>query len=101
MNVPMTMSEAVCLAVQDGYTHTFKAEATGLRCLETGDRFGSSEVTIVGHQRFEGPSNPGDSAALYRVETSTGLRGMIVDAYGTYADEHLAEFLRATPVNEY
>jgi len=24
----------------------------------------------------------------------------IVDAYGAYADEHLAEFLRAVPVDE-
>ena len=41
-----------------------------------------------------------DNAALYRVETATGLRGTIVDAYGTYADEHLADFLRAVPVDE-
>jgi hypothetical protein len=100
MNVPITLSEAVDHAVQDGFTYTFKAEATGLRCLQTGDRFDPSEVTIVGHERFEGASSAGDNAALYRVETSNGLRGTIVDAYGADADQHLAEFLRATPVDE-
>lgn len=100
MSTPATLSEAVNHAVQDGYTYTFKAEASGLRCLQTGDRFGPSEVTIVGHERFEGPSSADDNAALYRVETETGLRGTIVDAYGAYADEYLAEFLRATPVDE-
>ena len=100
MSTPATLSEAVDHAVKEGYTHTFKAEATGLRCLQTGDRFDSNDVTIVGHERFEGPSSEDDSAALYRIETNTGLRGTIVDAYGTYADEHLAEFLRAVPIDE-
>ena len=100
MGAPATLSEAVDHAVKDGYTNTFKAEATGLRCLQTGDRFDPAEVTIVGHERFEGASSAGDNAALYRVETSTGLRGTIVDAYGVYADEFLADFLRQVPVDE-
>lgn len=100
MSAPATLREAVDHAMKAGYTHTFKAETTGLRCLQTGDRFQPNEVTIVGHERFEGESSEGDSAALYRVETSSGLRGTIVDAYGTYADEHLAEFLREVRVDE-
>jgi len=100
MNTPATLREAVDEAVKEGYSHTFKAEATGLRCLQTGDRFGPGEVTIVGHRRFEGESSEDDSAALYRIETDGGIRGTIVDAYGTYADEHLAEFLRGVNVNE-
>lgn len=100
MNAQPTLRDAVDQAVRDGYTHTFKAEATGLRCLETGERFGPEDVTIVGHRRFEGPSSEDDSAALYLVETATGVQGTIVDAYGTYADEHLAEFIRGVRVEE-
>lgn len=100
MNAPGTLRDAVDEAVKDGYTHTFKAEITGLRCLQTGDRFGPDEITIVGHRRFEGQSSEEDSAAVYLVETDTGLKGTIVDAYGTYADEHLAEFIRGVRVVE-
>lgn len=101
MNAPPTLREAVDHAVRDGFTSTFKAETTGLRCLQTGDRFQPGDVTIVGHERFEGESSEDDSAALYLIETASGLRGTIVDAYGTYADEHLAEFLREVRVDEY
>lgn len=100
MSTPTTLREAVDKAVREGFNHTFKADPQGLRCLETDERFQPANVTIVAHDRFEGESSEDDSSALYRVETSSGLRGMIVDAYGTYADEHLAEFLRATRIDE-
>jgi hypothetical protein len=94
------LREAVDLAVKNGFNHTFKAEPTGLRCLETDKVFEPADVKIVGHDRFEGPSSEDDSAALYKIETTSGLKGTVVDAYGTYADEHLAEFLQRVRVEE-
>jgi hypothetical protein len=35
-------------------------------------------------------------SVLYAVETNDGTKGTILDAYGTYADANLGEFLKKT-----
>ena len=89
-----TMSERIEAARRDGYTHSFKAEVGGLRVLETDEMLRPDQVTILRYDRFEGPSSEDDEETLYYIETTTGLRGTLVDAYGTYADEHVANFIR-------
>jgi hypothetical protein len=48
--------------------------------------FGSDDLTIVEHYRFEGISDPDDSSVVYALEAPTGLKGVLVDAYGPYAN---------------
>jgi hypothetical protein len=97
---PKTLRQAFDAALSEGYTHTFKAEADVLRCLETGERLRPAQVKIVHHERFEGPSSEDDEEVLYLIESDTGLRGTLVDAYGTYADTALGEFLCKARVEE-
>ena len=95
-----TMSEMIESAKQDGFTHSFKAEPGGLRVLETNELLRPDQVTIVHYERFEGPSSEDDKEALYYIETTAGLRGILVDAYGTYADENVANFIRKVDVED-
>jgi hypothetical protein len=36
--------------------------------------------------RFEGMTSPDDSAILFAISSSQGVKGLLVDAYGMYAD---------------
>lgn len=55
--------------------------------VTAGDRtFKSDDLTIVEHHRFEGMSDPDDSSVVYALEASNGLKGVLVDAYGAYAN---------------
>ena len=94
-----TLRESLAAAERDGYTHSFKAEPGGLRVLGTDEVFQPNQVTILGHERFEGPSSEDDEETLYFIETTTGMRGTLVDAYGTYADENVANFIRKVDVD--
>lgn len=94
-----TMREVIEAAQHEGYTHSFKAEPRGLRVLETDELLRPDQVTILHHERFEGPSSEDDEETLYFIETTTGLRGTLVDAYGTYADEYVANFIRKVDVD--
>ncbi len=42
-------------------------------------------MEVVEFYRFEGASNPDDNSILYAIETSDGLKGLLVDAYGAYS----------------
>ena len=76
-----------------GFGEHFSVENGELHGLETGTTFAASEVSISERHRFEGISDPDDMAILYAIETDTGLRGTLTDAYGVYADPQVGYFI--------
>ena len=77
------MAEAVEGLRGRGFTSDFTVAGD----VTAGDRtFKSDDLTIVEHHRFEGMSDPDDSSVVYALEASNGLKGLLVDAYGAYAN---------------
>lgn len=93
---PYMKSLSTCLnkVVKDGYTEDFKVTEKGLEALSNGKIFQANDVKIVNFFRFEGTSNPEDEAVLYVLETSSGLKGTLVDAYNIYSDDLVASFIK-------
>src|SRR5215468_5716349 len=87
---------AACLnkIVKDGYSENFKVTDEGLQSLETQKIYKPDEVHIVNFFRFEGASDPSDSAILYVIETTDGAKGSLTDAYGMYADPEIDKFVK-------
>jgi hypothetical protein len=81
---------------QDGYDQDFKVSEDGRRLctLDEKECFTPDQLQIVNFYRFEGESYPGDMAILYVLETAAGTKGTISDAYGTYADERVDDFMK-------
>jgi hypothetical protein len=69
-----------------------------LRAAGTAGTFAADQVEIVEAWRFEGISDPDDMAIFYAIETRTGVRGTLADAFGVYADPSLTEFIEEVPV---
>ena len=78
---------------EKGFTHQFQATERGLKDIETGDMYSPAEVAVPNFFRFEGISDPDDMSILYVIQTADGHKGTLVDAYGTYADPNVAEFM--------
>lgn len=89
-----TLSSCTIKLSQDGYSTQFKALKNGLESLETHDVFSPQEVKIINFYRFEGESDPSDNAILYVIETSSGEKGTLTDAYGVYTDQKVSEFVQ-------
>jgi len=81
-------------AIQDGYTENFKVASEGLTNDKEEKFYAPHDVSIVNFHRFEGYSNPEDSAVVYFIETNDGLKGLLIDAYGAYADAKQSNFIR-------
>jgi hypothetical protein len=95
-HVYKTMAEAVDGLRERGFTTDFAVNKESEQ-VTAGDRtFQSDELTIVEHHRFEGMSDPDDSSVVYALETPNGLRGVLVDAYGAYANSKTGALLRHT-----
>ena len=76
-----------------GYTDTFKVTKQGLHSTQKDKFYGPDEITVTDFYRFEGPSDPADNSILYVIETNDGAKGMLVDAYGPYADAVVNKFM--------
>ena len=91
-----TMDEAVEELRRRGFTTDFTVDKESGRVAAGGQAFASDELTIVEHYRFEGMSDPDDSSVLYALEGPDGAKGLLVDAYGAYADASLGAALKKT-----
>jgi len=84
MYVYETLSEAINDLRKRGYIIDFNIEDNCLVCHT--DRFDVNDFEIVEVHRFEGETNPDDSSVLYAIESKKGDKGLLVSAYGAYAE---------------
>ncbi|PYN92148.1 MAG: hypothetical protein DMD91_32775 [Candidatus Rokuibacteriota bacterium] len=64
-----------------------------LRAVDADKTFAADQVVIAEHHRFEGVSDPDDMAILYGIETRSGIRGTLTDAFGVYSDPMVGAFI--------
>jgi len=87
------LSEVMALRAREGFTEHFAVCGDHLLGLDSGTRFDAHEVVIRGFDRFEGVSDPDDEEIVYAIETITGLRGTLADAFGVYASPVIGAFM--------
>ncbi|HEY7628277.1 MAG TPA: hypothetical protein VH761_14475 [Ilumatobacteraceae bacterium] len=93
---PDTVSEAIELLASEGYVDELQLAADGLTLAGSWARHPLATATVDYSFRFEGPSDPADEAIVLGVTcTDWGRKGVIVSAYGPYADPEHAVLLAA------
>ena len=94
-STPYIRSMVSCLSkvVDDGYKEDFKATREGLESVSTRKLYAPGEVKLITSFRFEGFSDPDESAVLYIIETADGVKGTLIDACGTYSDPLIYKFI--------
>ncbi len=88
-----TLTAAIEKLREQGYTHDFNQEENCLSCKVLGRKYQPEEFTITHTYRFEGMSSAGDNSVLYAIEGNDGTKGMLVDAYGVYAESLSPEMI--------
>lgn len=89
-----TLSETMNALKSKGYTTDFNLKKECLVCEKDGKELYilPSEFEIEDIFRFEGESNPDDSSILYAIKSDKhNIKGVLVNAYGVYADELVSE----------
>jgi len=81
-----TLSEAITALKERGYSVDFNLHPEWIECPQLDMRLKPEEFHVDEVHRFEGMTSPDDSEILFAVRTSHGVRGLLIDAYGVYAD---------------
>lgn len=78
---------------KQGFTSQLEVNGKRLISFKTNNLYSAGELKITRFYRFDGESNPEDSAIMYAIETFHKEKGALVDAYGTTADTATADFI--------
>jgi len=100
VNQYLSVTQALTELARRGFTANFEYLDDAFTAVDLGRSFAAEELTIVEHHRFEGASDPDDMSVVYAVESRDGVRGVVVDAFGVYADPKLGEFLHKVRIRE-
>lgn len=93
-----TLVEAISSLKKDGFELDFNLESNQIYCKELALGFSPNEFKVIEFFRFEGDSNPDDNSILYAIETESGKKGLLLDAYGAYSGEVSQELIQALKI---
>ena len=88
-----TLSEAMNALKKKGFTYEFDIKNASLYHQAAEAEFKAHQLKVVEIHRFEGLTNPADSSILYAIACEDGSKGLLVDAYGMYADTNKTAFM--------
>jgi hypothetical protein len=88
-----TLTDALKDLQERGYVYNFNLSDDCLECKEVDVRLHPEQFAITEFYRFEGPSDPADNSVVYAIESDQGIKGVLVNAYGVYADSLSADML--------
>ena len=81
-----TLSEAITNLKKRGYENDFNLHPEWIECTVHREKFKPDEFHVDEFYRFEGMTDPDDSTILFAISSNSGLRGLLVDAYGMYSN---------------
>jgi len=86
-----TITEAIEQLRKRGYTVDFNLKENCIVCDP--HKFDSNEFEIVDIYRYEGDTDPADETTVYAIESNNGIKGILVNGYGSSSDSMSAEIL--------
>ena len=86
-----TVSVALEELRRQGFITDFNLDENCLVCND--EKFSAEDFEIVDVYRYEGNSDPADEAAVYALQSKSGVKGVLVTGYGISADPRSAEIL--------
>ena len=88
-----TLSEAINDFRTNEYPYDFNLKPECLECASLKIEIRPEDFKVDKIYRFEGMSSTDDNSILYAISSKKGLKGLLVDAYGVYA-ENISEAMR-------
>ncbi|WP_224483704.1 phosphoribosylpyrophosphate synthetase [Robertkochia aurantiaca] len=94
-----SLSKAISDLKEKGYNRDFNLLETGVEDKAAKKIHNHDELNVVKFYRFEGKTNPGDNSVLYVIETKSGEKGLLVDAYGAYSGNISKEMIEKLKIH--
>ena len=88
-----TLTEALTDLRERGYVYDFNLSGNCLQCKELNLSLHPEQFAITEFYRFEGMTDPSDNDVVYAIQSDAGVKGVLVNAYGLYAETLSADMI--------
>jgi len=85
---------------KQGYTQDFNLHSDWLECIRLDLKLNPEEFHVDEIFRFEGMNDPDDSEVLFAISSTTGVKGLLIDAYGAYSESLSPEMIKRLKVDD-
>jgi len=97
----VTLLETMNDLRKQGYVEDFNLQQNCLECRNGQFKVFADEFKVDNYYRFEGASNPSDSAILYAISSDKHqLKGVLVNAYGIYSEPVTDEMMQKLDIRK-
>src|SRR5712691_4965533 len=93
-----TLAGALDELARRGFTERFQVFAGGLRAVGGAQTMRPKDLVFREYYRFEGIAYPDDMAIVYAIESTSGVRGTLADAFGVYSDPATSAVMEDVPI---
>lgn len=94
-----TLTEAIDDLKLKGYANDFNLHPEWIECPPLDLKAGPHQFHVDAVYRFEGMTNPDDSTVLYAISLESQVKGLLMDAYGVYAESISPDMLKALRID--
>jgi len=94
-----TSTEAMKALKSMGYDQDFNLHHEWIECPKLDLRLKPEEFHVDEVHRFEGMNDPDDSEVLFAISSTRGIKGLLLDAYGAYAESLSTEMIRKLKID--
>ena len=81
-----SLSEAMNDLKARGYTEDFNLKPDCVECNSLQLKLHPEDFAVDEFYRFEGMSSTDDNSIVFAISSKKGVKGILVDAYGVYAE---------------
>ena len=95
-----TLSQTLNELKKKGYTIDFNLKEDCIDCQQGQIKLSPADFQIDEYFRFEGPTDPADSAIVYAISSPKyNLKGVLVNGYGIYSSALTNEMVEKLKAN--
>lgn len=90
-----TLVQAVEDLKKKGYDQDLNFQKEGIECKALSYQLSPKDFEVDQVHRFEGMTNPDDASVLYAISSDKyEIKGILIDAYGAYADPLTSDMIK-------
>lgn len=82
-----------------GYTYDFNMKPECIECPSLQLQLAPEKFTVDEFYRFEGMSSTDDNSIVFAISSDDGVKGVLVDAYGVYANSLSDAMIKKLSIN--
>ncbi|MDZ7808256.1 MAG: hypothetical protein U5K71_14240 [Gracilimonas sp.] len=87
------LADAVESLKEKGFDHVFELGDGNITCKSLDTEYSPDDLSILESHSFDKGTDPGSESSVHAIESSNGVKGILILSYGMYVDPGKAKVI--------